>query len=113
MKKLPLGAYYAHYTYLHGQRLPDIARAISRYSSGNIQILPQILSRQYLAILASQGNMYNKHRVAPLNSHAKMVYMVITRKVVWHTNPCHYGTLWDMFFASMSVKIELNRSTKP
>ena len=48
--------------------LPDIAREISRYCD---------IPGQYQAIPASQGNMHNKHRVVPLNSHAKVVYIKV------------------------------------
>jgi len=38
------------------------------------QILPRAIS---LAMLASQENMHNKHQAAPLNSQAKMVYVIL------------------------------------
>ena len=44
---------------------------IARHCPGNVQIFPG----QYLAILASQGNIHNKHQAAPLNSHAKVIHM--------------------------------------
>ena len=41
----------------------------------------QIPPRQYSdiaqAIFAIQGNMHNKHRAAPLSSHAKVVYIML------------------------------------
>jgi len=43
----------------------------------------QILSRQYLAILASQGNMHNKYQAVPLSSHAKVVYNAMHNNYVY------------------------------
>ena len=70
-----LGVYYMHIS-LTGKDcriLPiSLAIKIARYCMGNIQIL----SRQYLAILASHDQLGNMHRVAPLNSHKKKWYII-------------------------------------
>ena len=46
---------------------------IARHCPGNFQILPG----QYLAILASQGNMHK-------NSHTKVIYMYLICKISTH-----------------------------